>query len=143
MARVPAGTAKGESLSLTRSQCAELVRLMDARVDELEEHIRNTLPKPADETTLERTGVAQDEVDDATTSAEEHFNHSLHRHYVDEMRQIEAARERAQNGLADSCCDCGDEIGYPRLRAQPYAVRCVDCQSRHEHAIGVTRQALP
>jgi DnaK suppressor protein len=130
-------------LSLTQTQCAELVRLMDTRAGELEEHIRNTLPKPADESTLERTGVAQDEVDEATTSAEEHFNHSLHRHYVDEMRQIEAARERALSGLVGSCTECGEEIGYARLRAHPYAVRCVECQSRHEHLLGFTRQAQP
>jgi DnaK suppressor protein len=130
-------------LSLTQSQCVELVRMLDSRVSELEEHIRNTLPKPADETTLERTGVAQDEVDEATIGAEEHFKYSLHRHYVDEIRQIEAARARAQNGLVDSCSDCGDEIGYARLRAHPYAVRCVDCQSRHEHVSGFTRQAQP
>lgn len=130
-------------MSLTQSQRVELVQMMDARASELEEQIRNTLPKPADETTLERTGVAQDEVDEATIGAEEHFNYSLHRHYVDEMRQIEAARERAQNGQADSCTDCGDEIGYARLRAHPYAVRCVECQSRHEHVSGFTRQALP
>jgi DnaK suppressor protein len=130
---------KGIDLSLTQSQCAELVRMMDTRAGELEEYIRNTLPKPADETTLERTGVAQDEVDEATIGAEEHFNHSMHRHYVDEMRQIEAARERAQNGLVGSCTDCGDDIGYARLRAQPYAVRCVDCQERHEHVAGINR----
>jgi DnaK suppressor protein len=127
-------------LSLTQNQCAELVRLMDVRVVELEQQIRNTLPKPADETTLERTGVAQDEVDEATTNAEEHINHTMHRHYVDEMRQFEAARERAQNGLADSCADCGDEIGYERLRVQPHALRCIDCQSLHER-LPAARQA--
>ena len=128
-------------MSLTQSQRAELVRRMDARVDELEEHIRNTLPKPADETTLERTGVAQDEVDDATTNAEEHFNHTLHRHYVEEMKQIEAARERAQSGQVDCCVDCGEEIGYARLLVQPHAVRCIDCQSRYEHMLNSTRYA--
>ncbi len=117
--------------------------MMDERASELEEHIRNTLPKPAGETTLERTSAAQDEVDEATTSAEEHFNHSLHRHYVSEIRQIEAARERTQNGLADSCVDCGEEIGFARLRAQPYAVRCVDCQALLEHRQGTARRAGP
>jgi len=126
-------------LSLTQSQHEKLVRLMDERASELEEHIRNTLPKPAGEATLERTGVAQDEVDEATTNAEEHFNHTLHRHYVEEMRQIEAARERAQSGVVGSCVDCGEEIGYARLRAQPYAVRCIDCQARHERVLGSTR----
>lgn len=128
-------------MNLTQNQCAELVRQMDMRVGELEQQIRNTLPKPADETTLERTGVAQDEVDEATTNAEEHINHTMHRHYVDEMKQVEAARERAQQGLANSCADCGEEIGYERLRVHPHALRCIECQSLYERQGGAARYA--
>lgn len=114
--------------------------MIDERAVDLLEKIRSTLPKPADETTLERTGVAQDEVDEATTSAEEHFNHTLHEHYLDEMRQVETARERVTSGLIDSCVDCNDDIGYQRLRVQPDAVRCVDCQERHERKLSVLRR---
>ena len=127
-------------MSLTRTQSDTLKQLMEERAMDLEQRIRETLPKPADETTLERTGVSQDEVDDATTNAEEHFNHTLHRHYVDEMRQIEAARERAGIGLLDCCADCGDDIGYQRLSAQPFAVRCLDCQDRYERRGGAQRR---
>lgn len=127
-------------MSLTRTQSDTLKQLMEERATDLEQRIRETLPRPADETTLERTGVSQDEVDDATTNAEEHFNHTLHRHYVDEMRQIEAARERAVSGLLDSCADCGEDIGYKRLTVQPFAVRCLDCQDRYERKIAAVRR---
>jgi RNA polymerase-binding transcription factor DksA len=119
-------------MSLTRTQSQALKQLMDDRADQVLQNIRNTLPKPADETTLERTGVSQDEVDDATTNAEEHLNHTMHRHYVGELRLIDAARERVDKGLIDCCVDCGNEIGYARLHAQPVAVRCVDCQEVYE-----------
>lgn len=119
-------------MSLTRNQSNTLKQLMDARAAEVLENIKNTLPKPADETTLERTGVSQDEVDDATTNAEEHLAHTMHRHYVGELRMLDAARERVDKGLIDSCIDCGSEIGFERLNVQPYAVRCVDCQQLHE-----------
>jgi DnaK suppressor protein len=127
-------------VSLTRTQSDTLKQLMEERAIDLEQRIRETLPKPADETTLERTGVSQDEVDDATTNAEEHFNHTLHRHYVDEMRQIEAARERAGTGLLNCCADCGEDIGYQRLRVQPMAVRCLDCQDLYERKSGAARR---
>lgn len=127
-------------MNLTQGQRTKLERIIDDRAGELEEQIRSTLPKPADETTLERTGMAQDEVDEATTSAEEHFNHTMHRHYVDEMHQLVEARERVRSGLANSCADCGEEIGYERLLAQPLAVRCVDCQTRWEHLNSVIRR---
>lgn len=127
-------------MSLSHTQSSVLKRIMDNRTEELLEHIRNTLPKPADETTLERTGVAQDEVDDATTSAEEHLNYTMHRHYVGELQLIDAARERIEKGLLDCCVDCDGEIGYARLQAQPYAVRCTDCQERYERRAATQRR---
>jgi RNA polymerase-binding transcription factor DksA len=119
-------------MSLTRTQSQALKQLMDDRANQVLENIRNTLPKPADETTLERTGVSQDEVDDATTSAEEHLNHTMHRHYVGELQLIDAARERVEKGLIDCCVDCNSEIGYERLQVQPFAVRCLECQELYE-----------
>jgi len=127
-------------VGLTQKQHADLEKVLAERAGEIEEKIRDTLPKPADETTLERTGMAQDEVDDATTGAEEHLNHTMHEHYLEEMRQLDDARTRAASGLLDCCADCGGEIGYARLRAQPFAVRCVDCQERHERRAGVMRR---
>ena len=127
-------------MSLTRYQSDTLKQLLDERSVELEEKIRDTLPKPADESTLERTGVAQDEVDDATTNAEEHIKHTMHRHYVREIRQVEAALERASTGQFASCIDCGEEIDYARLRAQPFAVRCLDCQEIYERRSSVLRR---
>jgi RNA polymerase-binding transcription factor DksA len=122
-------------MSLTPTQSQALKQLIDDRADQVLQNIRNTLPKPADETTLERTGVSQDEVDDATTNAEEHLNHTMHRHYVGELRLIDAARERVDKGLIDCCVDCGNEIGYERLNVQPFAVRCVDCQEVYERRV--------
>lgn len=119
-------------MSITRTQSQALMQLIEARAADLKEKIRSTLPKPADETTLERTGLAQDEVDVATAAAEDQLNHTMHERYLQELRQAEAARERAASGLLDCCSECGGEIGYDRLRAQPSAVRCVECQSRHE-----------
>lgn len=125
------------NVGLTRTQSETLKHRIDERAVELEEKIRETLPKPADETTLERTGVAQDEVDEATINAQEHFNHTLHEYYRDEMRQVEIARERADSGLLNLCADCEEDIGYERLRAHPFAVRCLDCQDRYEQRVGL------
>jgi DnaK suppressor protein len=30
------------------------------------------------------------------------------------------------------CIDCGGDVGVERLRAEPAAPRCIDCQRRHE-----------
>ena len=51
---------------------------------------------------------------------------------VDELRQIAAAQERLARGEYGQCVDCGVDIPYERLRAQPAAARCVPCQEQYE-----------
>ena len=49
-----------------------------------------------------------------------------------ELNEIEAARRRLDDGSYGICTDCGAEIGFERLHAEPAAARCVECQRRHE-----------
>jgi RNA polymerase-binding transcription factor DksA len=51
---------------------------------------------------------------------------------ADELRDVEAARQRLADGSYGICVDCGAEIGFERLQAEPAAARCLDCQARHE-----------
>ena len=36
------------------------------------------------------------------------------------------------NHMGRLCLDCGDEIEPERLKALPYVVRCIDCQTKKE-----------
>lgn len=51
---------------------------------------------------------------------------------LEELRDIDAALRRIDAGDYGDCDECGNEIGHPRLQAQPTAIRCVECQSLHE-----------
>ena len=51
---------------------------------------------------------------------------------VDELRDVEAARRRLDDGSYGICTDCGVAIDFERLHAEPEAARCIDCQRRHE-----------
>lgn len=55
-----------------------------------------------------------------------------------EMRAIEAALSRMDDGSYGECLDCGTDIPYQRLEVQPTAERCTPCQEKHEktHAEG-------
>ena len=50
----------------------------------------------------------------------------------EELRAIEAAWRRLNDGTSGLCTDCGAEIGFERLHAEPEAARCIDCQAQHE-----------
>jgi DnaK suppressor protein len=51
---------------------------------------------------------------------------------VAELREVDAARRRLAEGVYGICVDCGSDIGLQRLRAEPAAARCIECQERHE-----------
>ena len=55
---------------------------------------------------------------------------------LSELRAIEAARTRLSDGSYGICADCGGDIGYERLKANPAAVRCITCQTQHEKLYG-------
>jgi phage/conjugal plasmid C-4 type zinc finger TraR family protein len=52
--------------------------------------------------------------------------------HVGEIRGVEAALGRIDNGHYGVCTHCGEEIPAARLQVQPAAARCVACQSELE-----------
>lgn len=51
---------------------------------------------------------------------------------VGELRQVEAALARIDEGSYGFCIDCGQEIPLARLNANPSAERCILCQTARE-----------
>jgi DnaK suppressor protein len=49
-----------------------------------------------------------------------------------ELRAIQTARNRMENGSYGECTECGFDIPYKRLLAQPTAERCAPCQQAYE-----------
>lgn len=49
-----------------------------------------------------------------------------------ELEAVTAALSRLARGDYGVCADCGVGIPFDRLKAEPSALRCVDCASRHE-----------
>ncbi|HEX8987959.1 MAG TPA: TraR/DksA family transcriptional regulator [Rhodocyclaceae bacterium] len=52
--------------------------------------------------------------------------------HIGELRAIESARTRMEDGSYGTCIDCGRDIGVERLLAYPTAERCLPCQQLHE-----------
>ncbi len=51
---------------------------------------------------------------------------------LQELRAIQAAYVRLDNGGYGECAACGYDIPYERLQAQPAAERCAPCQNQFE-----------
>ena len=92
----------------------------------------------ARDATRERQARSAHEVSDRKDDAEARIEAAVDDEGVErdlqELRQIEAARRRLDEGSYGRCIDCGESIGWERLRAQPAASRCIGCQRQAELA---------
>ncbi len=52
-----------------------------------------------------------------------------------ELRDIDAALARIDDGSYGSCVDCDSAISQARLTAYPTAKRCLECQQERERAL--------
>lgn len=53
-------------------------------------------------------------------------------HYRIQLRRVELALERIQNGSFGTCSACDGGIGLKRLQAVPWADQCIQCQEQSE-----------
>lgn len=49
-----------------------------------------------------------------------------------ELAEVRQALLRLRDGEYGRCSDCDEDIPFDRLKAEPWAMRCVDCEGRRE-----------
>ncbi|MFO7304011.1 MAG: TraR/DksA family transcriptional regulator [Gammaproteobacteria bacterium] len=119
-------------MTLDTQQLAELTARLRERAAQLREEIRSTLERSSDETHVQLAHTVRDEGDDSFLDLIVHLNLSDIDRDAQELRRIDAALLRIQEGTFGYCSDCDQEIPWERLRAEPTAVRCVRCQELYE-----------
>ncbi len=57
---------------------------------------------------------------------------AINRHESIRLKQVESALGRIRNKHYGVCLECGKKIPEDRLKAIPYAVRCIECRNESE-----------
>ena len=119
-------------MALTDQQARELDRMISSRREALIAELREDARKARAERFGEVAGEVPDTGDESVASLIADLDQAEWSRDLDELRGLDAAHERIEGGGYGTCVDCGREIGFERLRANPTAIRCIDCQTRHE-----------
>ena len=119
-------------MALTAQQTQELDHLIVRRRDTLIGEIRDDARKVRAERFGDVAGEVADSGDESVAALIADLDQAELGRDVDELRGLEAARERIAKGDYGVCVDCGRDIGFERLRAAPSAIRCIACQTLHE-----------
>jgi DnaK suppressor protein len=79
--------------------------------------------------------VLEQDGDDAPQRApEREVAHALTTHEQVELAAVDAALVRLASGHYGRCRDCEAAIPFARLQAEPWAQRCVACETLHERS---------
>ena len=119
-------------MALTREQSIELGAVIEQRRSSLLAEIRDDLARVRAANDSEHAGPAGDPGDQSVADLISDLEQADLGRDVDELRAVEAAHRRYAEGKYGVCVECGTDIDYQRLRAQPAAIRCIECQRRHE-----------
>jgi len=94
--------------------------------------VREELERSGDQHYIDLAGRVTDTGDESVADALADLDAAMIDRHVGELREIEAAQARMAAGSYGICVDCGEPVGFARLRANPAALRCIDCQDRHD-----------
>lgn len=122
---------------LTIEQRESLQATLTARADMLRAEIANALDgRNGDSISLPDHREETD--DDAVVDLESSLDVAHLSRETQELKEIEHALSRLHSPEYGQCADCGADIPFTRLQANPSALRCVGCQAGFERSRGET-----
>jgi len=117
---------------LNTDQTLEFKTRLRERADQLRAEIRDTLDRSSIETHVAISEPVRDPEDDSFSNLIVDVNLSEVDRDSDELRRIDSALGRLNDGSYGLCADCDRAIPVARLEAEPTALRCVQCQELFE-----------
>lgn len=120
--------------NLSADQLSVLTQILDERTRVLRDDLQREAESKEDYDQL--APEVPDPGDAAFAYLTTDMGHAEVARDVMELRAIEAAHARMENGSYGNCVSCGVEIPFERLKAQPTAERCTPCQDLYEKTHG-------
>jgi DnaK suppressor protein len=115
------------------SRHEELKRALQDRRDEIESIVREQLHAVREERAdASHVRAFDDDGEVSDVDVQQDLELALVQMKLETLRQIDAALDRLDAGRYGRCAECGEEIAASRLKALPFAVRCLDCQEARE-----------
>jgi len=119
-------------MASTPGQTEQLRRMIESRRQVLQAELHDGVDRARENNFEDLAGPAPDAGDESVATLIGDIDHADVSRDLTELRALDAARGRMDEGSYGVCVDCGGEIEYERLKAAPAAFRCINCQRLHE-----------
>ncbi len=117
-------------MALNEQDLQALKRALSARARALRGEVSDKLGQAAEDA---HGGLGSSDVSEQSVAASEsEIDMAEAGRDLKELAAIDAALRAIDEGVYGTCARCGVTISEARLKAQPLATRCVECQTRDE-----------
>ena len=126
------------STHLTAGQRAQLKERLLLRQHELDQRLARELGSGG-RAAHAREVLQQDSDDAPQRAADREVDLVRHDSELRELGAVSLALRRLDGPEFGWCVDCGEAITFDRLKAEPWALRCVACESKREGVVNAPR----
>jgi DnaK suppressor protein len=113
---------------------SDFVRMMKDRLMKRRQALRSYLAGEVNELRDQNQAIVGDEIDYSVDSEHAALRSQLADFESRELKQIDSALERIEEGRYGRCDSCNGAIGVERLKAVPYVADCIECARKAERA---------
>jgi len=99
---------------------------------QLQQEIHDELVKEGSSSSISLAGKVHDKQEESLSEMLTQINLAMLSQHQHELKNLERALMRMEDGEYGTCIDCDAAIAVARLQAYPTAVRCISCQAIHE-----------
>ena len=123
-------------MALTPQQSEELKTIVEQRRAALARELGQDFDRMRSDGLDQVVGAVPDPGDESVQSLIQDLDQAEASRDLAELRTLDAAHARLEDGSYGTCSNCGQDIGFERLRANPGAERCIRCQTQFEKTHG-------
>ena len=116
----------------SQQRYVELKRMLEERRFELIGEVQSKMRDVRNEDAVMARQSVRDEAETCELDIQDDIVFALLQMKTETLEKIGEALERLEQGRYGLCYECGEEISERRLRALPFAVRCMHCEEARE-----------
>ena len=120
--------------NIPEKELNELRESLLAYRKQLQQEIHDELIKEGSSSAISLAGKVHDKQEESLSEMLTQINLAMLSQHQHELKNLERALRRMDDGEYGTCIDWDAAIAIARLQAYPTAVRCISCQANHEQA---------
>ena len=126
--------ATNKKSHMNKARYDDLKQMLEERRRQILSQVHEKIRDVRTENVSGKVNTVLDPGESSEAGIQEDIEFALIQMKAETLNKINEALGRLEEGAYGNCFECGEEISHQRLRALPFAVRCIECEEARENA---------